>query len=259
MKRIFFITLILLLTSKILQAETHPDSSTTNNNSAPTQDEIGNTELENHYGYELIVPEMISKNDLDKIFGSCLFCEEINQSITKRDATELTKIPFMVKKTILEITKNRKGRYEDIHKIVNRISSGNINSNVSAALRTGERMCQVFYFSFLDNSVQLVGTHRCLVERLNGDLGVFKFTGNRLFVTLKPYKESALAFIGRSYVPEHHQQRYDRENTDNIENDNFGNEVGYVFSVDNKLVLISISQRGFTQPDETFFSCLIIK
>ena len=104
-----------------------------------------------------------------------------------------------------------------------------------------------------------MGTHRCLVERLNGDLVVFKFTGNRLFATLKPYRESAMAFIGRSYLPEHQQQRYDVNNPDNEENDNFGNEVGYAFSIDNKLVLLSISQRGFTEPDSTFFQCLVIR
>jgi hypothetical protein len=258
MKKTIFFTSLLILMIEILYGKIPQEISGATKDSSSTNVTVKNTESENQQKYKLKIPEGISTNNLEKAFGTCFNCEEIEQLITKKETKELKKLPFMVYKTINEITKYKKGRYEDVHKIVAKLSNGNINNNFESALRTGERICQVFYFSFLANSAQLVGTHRCLVERLNGDIAIFKFTGNRLFVTFKPYKESALAFVGRSYIPEHQQQRYDRENPDNKENDNFGNEVGYVFSIDKKLVLLSICQRGFTEPDSTFFSCVII-
>jgi hypothetical protein len=258
MKKIFVIALFLLATFRILYGEIHQGFSTTNIDSLSKQNTVEHKREENQQKYKLKMPECISKNNPEEVFGLCINGDEIEQLITKKNAIELKQLPLIVKKTIKELTNNRKGENDDVHEIVAKLSNGNINENISSALRTGERMCQVFDFSFFDNSVQLVGTHRCLLERFNGDLSIFKFTGNRLFATFKPYKESALVFFGRSYLPEHQQQRYDKKNHDNKENNNFGNEVGYAFSINKKLVLLSISQRGFTQPDSTFFSCVII-
>jgi len=259
MKKIIVTPLFLILMIGIFYGEIPQDVSKINNDSLSTDSAIKNKESRDQQKYKLKVPAGISKNSLDQVFGFCLNCKEIEGQITKKDAAELEQLPNMVKKTIYEITKYKKGKYDDHHNIVAKLSNGHINNSIKSGLRTGARICQVYCFGFLDNSVQLVGTHRCLVERLNDDFIVFKFTGNRLFATLKPYKESALVFIGRSYVPEHQQQRYDRENPDNLENENFGNEVGYAFSINNKLVLLSISQRGFTEPDSAFFQCLVIK
>jgi hypothetical protein len=259
MKKIIVLPLFLILTVANLYGKSSQNITNDNNDSLSTNHIIINKKSENEQKNKLKIPEGISKNNFDQVFGSCLNCVEIERLITKKDATELDNLPNMVKNTIDEITKYKKGRYDDFHNIITKLSKGDINTNFIPALRIGERICQVFYFSFMNNSVQLVGTHRCLVERLNDKPVVFKFTGNRLFATLKPYKESAMTFIGRSYIPEHQQQRYDIENPDNKENDNFGNQVGYAFSIDKKLVLLSISQRGFTEPDPTFFECLIIK
>ena len=258
MKKIFVIALFLLATFRILYGEIHQGISTTKIDSLSKQNTIEHKREENQQKYKLKMPECISKNNLEEVFGLCINCDEIERLITKKDATELKQLPFMVKKTIKEITNNRKGENDDVHEIVAKLSNGNINENISTAFWTGERMCQVFDFSFLNNSVQLVGTHRCLIEKFDGNFGIIKFTGNRLFATFKQYKESALVYIGRSYLSDHKQQRYDLENQNNFENDNFGNEVGYMFSIDEKLVLLSISQRGFTEPDSTFFSCIVV-
>jgi len=259
MKKIIILPLFLILMVANLYGENAQNVSKDNNDSLSTNHVIINKKSENEQKNKLKIPEGISKNNLDQVFGSCLNCVEIDQLITKNDAAELDNLPNMVKNTIDEITKYKKGKDEDIHNIIAKLSKGDINTNFISALRTGERICQVFDFSFMDSAVKLVGTHRCLVERLNDEPVVFKFTGFRLFATLKPYKESAMIFIGRSYDPGHQQQRYNIENPDNKENDNFGNKVGYVFSIDKKLVLLSISQRGFTEPDPTYFECLIIK
>lgn len=259
MKKIIVLPLFLILTVANLDGKISQNITKDNNDSLSTSHLIIKKKSENEQKNKLKIPEGISKNNLNQVFGPCLNCVEIERLITKNDAAELDNLPNMVKSTINEITKYKKGKYDDIHNVIAKLSKGDINTNFISALRIGERICQVFDFSFMDNSVQLVGTHRCLVERLNDEPVIFKFTGFRLFATLKPYKESAMTFIGRSYDPGHQQQRYDIENPDNKENDNFGNKIGYAFSIDKKLVLLSISQRGFTEPDPTYFECLIIK
>ena len=166
MKKIIVFPLFLILTIGILYGENPQDISKTKNDSLSTDSVIEDKESENQQKHKLKVPEGISKNNLDNVFGFYLNCKEIERFITKKDATELEQLPTMVKKTIDEITKRKKGKYEDFHEIVAKLSKGDINNNFTSALRTAEHICQVFYFSFLDNSVQLVGTHRCLVERL---------------------------------------------------------------------------------------------
>ena len=205
---------------------TAQEINTTKNIPKPSNRESEIQSSKNQKQSVLKKPQGITYKNLEQVFGKCINCKVVEKEIAKKDAIELEQLPVMVKKTIKEIIKHKKGRYEDYHKIVTRLSKGTINNNCNSALRTGERTCQVFYFSFINNSVELMGTHRCRVEKINGDLSIFKFTGNRLFTILKPYRKSALVYIGRSYLSEHRQKKYDRENPDNIENDNFGNEVG---------------------------------
>lgn len=127
-----------------------------------------------------------------------------------------------------------------------------------ARVRTGQRPCTVFWFGFLDNAGERVGRHSCRVTRRGGALTIEKVTGDRLSAQIVPIDAGSGLLIGRTYLPDQPERRYDPDRPANASNDNFGNKTGLVFADGRGLLVIDADMRGFTEPDATYFEVLVI-
>jgi hypothetical protein len=114
-------------------------------------------------------------------------------------------------------------------------------------------------YGFLDRASERVGTHQCRVTLKNARITVEKLTGDGLSANLQPYAGGAQAFIGRTFLPEHPELTYDPNSPANAANDNYGNKVGLALTNEGRLYLIDINERGFTEPDLTFFEVLEVE
>ncbi len=136
------------------------------------------------------------------------------------------------------------------------------NADAAAPLdgvSAGEHACTVYDFGFLDNGGRRVGAHRCRISRTGTGLLIEKLTGERLSGEVLPISGGAGLLVGRTYLPEHADRRYDPLRPANAENQNFGNTTGIVFADGSGLLIVSADLRGFTEPDDTFFGVLVIE
>ncbi|HZP21774.1 MAG TPA: hypothetical protein VFB16_16410 [Bauldia sp.] len=126
-------------------------------------------------------------------------------------------------------------------------------------VKTGIRTCTVYWYGFLDHGSEKVGTHLCKVSRKGGVLGVEKTTGDGMLVSLYPYAAPVDAYVGRTFTSDQIERKYDKDHPANDENDNYGNKVGLALADKGRLYLVSINERGFSDPDLNFFEIIAIE
>ena len=109
----------------------------------------------------------------------------------------------------------------------------------------------------LEDGARRVGTHRCTVSKgADGALVIEKTTGDRLHAETVAWEDGMTAFAGRTWIDGQSEHRYDPAHPGNAANDNYGNKVGLVLRSGERLFLISIDERGMTEPDPTYFEIL---
>ncbi|MGV8840022.1 MAG: hypothetical protein ACWA6X_06925 [Bauldia sp.] len=129
-----------------------------------------------------------------------------------------------------------------------------------AAVATGDRACTVYWYGFLENAGQTVGSHQCRVSRnATGGLVVEKLTGEMLYAEITPVAAGTGVAVGRTFLEGHANRRYDPATPDNAENANFGNFVGLAFANGTGLVVVDGDVRGMSPPDDTYFAVLVVE
>ena len=66
-------------------------------------------------------------------------------------------------------------------------------------------------------------------------------------------------FVGRTFLREQKERRDISFTRPNKGNDNFGNKVGMAYAYGARLFILSINERGFTEPDDAFFEVLAVE
>lgn len=128
-----------------------------------------------------------------------------------------------------------------------------------ASFPPGSYDCTVYWYGFLGEGTREVGTHQCkVVSTSDGGRRVEKTTGERLNAVFLPTDSGNVDYVGRTFLPGHEITEFDPDRPANPENDNFGNKTGVVLRDGMTLYLVSIDERGFTEPDPTFFEVLEI-
>jgi len=202
---------------------------------------------------------------LEERLGPCPFCDEVRKLTTPADFAELQSLPDVIARTWSEV-RNVRGPREnaEARAILEAIADGRLESDPVSVVKTGQQRCTLYSVGFLDNAAERVGTHQCMVRmvKIGGNvvsLTLEKLTGDGFFADFKPYRANAMAWLARSYLKGHAVTRYNLALPRNRENDNFGNAVGMLVALGGKAALVSANQNGFTEPDRTFFSVLLME
>lgn len=126
----------------------------------------------------------------------------------------------------------------------------------ASQVKAGPYACTVWWYGFLEEGSDRVGTHKCAVETSgDGALRIRKFTGERINATTSAL-DGRTIYAGRKFLSGHRQTEYDIDQPVNTENENFGNKVGIVLRDGERLFLVSIEERGMSPPDDTFFEII---
>lgn len=137
------------------------------------------------------------------------------------------------------------------------ILDGKVKGDPIASFPPGPYGCTVWWYGFLDEGARRVGTHRCTVAKgEDGRLVIEKTTGDRLHAETVAWEDGFQAYAGRTWIDGQSERRYDPSRPDNAGNDNFGDKVGLVLRSGERLFLVSIDERGMTEPDPSFFEIL---
>ena len=184
-------------------------------------------------------------------------CQAVRAQLTPADASELTALPGQVAHTLSLSERAMLPLDNQAELVLRRIAQGKNDGNFDR-VRPGKHLCTVYWFGFLENGSEKVGTHSCRIVRKNGVITVGKSTGDGFSATLLPYDGSLRAVVGRTFLPEQKERTYDRDKPANSGNENYGNKVGLAIADNGRLYLISINERGFTDPDTSFFEVLAI-
>ena len=185
-------------------------------------------------------------------------CEELFGSLAPEDANTLRGLPERVARTIEEFDG------EDYELLPARVQGAlelvqGLGGTTAIALDPGMRGCTVIWFGFLDEGGSVVGRHQCRIDEKDGERWLTKLPGEGLFVRLVELEGGNVA-VGRTYLPEQKERRYDRDRPNNSGNGNFGNFVGLaVPSERNGLVSVRADMHGHTEPDATFFEMLVVE
>jgi hypothetical protein len=178
------------------------------------------------------------------------------EPFSPQDATQLSNLPAQVKATLDELKKKGlsvNGQADTVEALLD----GRVKSDDLGSFPTGPYRCDVFWYGFLDEGARRVGTHTCSVSRApGGNLVIEKTSGEHLNAETVPIENGQTAFAGRTWIDDQPEQQYDPAHPANAENDNFGNKVGRVLRSGERLFLVSIDQRGMTEPDPTYFEIL---
>ena len=185
-------------------------------------------------------------------------CKAVRARLAEADAKELANLPAQVTETLAVIADAGPPADGQADAVAARLREGPFDGAFDK-VRTGTRTCTVYWYGFLDIASQRVGTHQCRLTRKDGRLVVEKRTGDGLHAEIAAYAGPVRAFLGRSFLPGHTEQRYDAGNPANAANDNYGNKVGLALADRGRLYLIDIGERGFTEPDRTFFEVIAIE
>jgi hypothetical protein len=134
---------------------------------------------------------------------------------------------------------------------------GRVRSDDVASAEPGPYRCTVWWYGFLRDGARKVGTHQCTVSAGGkGGLVIEKTTGDLFHAETVSWENGMTAFAGRTWLPGHAETRYDPAHPENRENGNYGNKVGLVLRSGERLFLVSIDERGMTEPDPTYFEIL---
>ena len=101
--------------------------------------------------------------------------------------------------------------------------------------------------------------HQCRIARSGAGLTLEKLTGDGFNATISPCKDAARVVVGRTFLRDQKERGYDAAQPANRGNDNFGNKVGMAYADGGRLLVLSINERGFTEPDDTFFEVLLLE
>lgn len=207
----------------------------------------------------LATPALAAPYAVLTAIGTCAEPCAVPPGLAAVDADELKRLSSQVIAT-LQATADRATLPADkaAETLAAKLAGGDFDGDFRK-VKTGKKACVVYWYGFLDNRSERVGRHQCRVSRKDGGLVIEKTTGDGLYGTLTPYSGRSQALVGRTYLSDHKFRRYDAKRPDNPENENFGNKVGLVLADKGKLYFLSINERGFTEPDQTFFELIAIE
>lgn len=202
---------------------------------------------------------------IEDAMGPCPFCDDVRKITTETEFAELTGLPVMIERTIADVV-GRRGPLEDAkgRTYLDLLAKVAFDPDPYAAIKAGNARCTIYHVGFLDNAVQRVGEHQCVVRMvlIGGELTsltIEKTSGDGFHANVKRFRVNAPAFLGRTYLKGHAVTRYNQAQPFNKENRNFGNKVGVLVSLGGKPVLLSMNQNGFTEPDSTFFEMMVLE
>ena len=202
---------------------------------------------------------------LEEQLGACPFCDDVRKLATPADFAELVRLPATIEATWREV-KDRAGANEDAaaRRLLEQIVKADLSPDPVASVKTGQQTCTLYNFGFLGNAAERVGTHKCMVRMVQiggniASLTLEKLSGDGYFADLKPYRVNGMAALARTYLKGHAVTRYNLAVPKARENGNYGNAIGLLVSLGGKTALISANQNGFTEPDATFFSVLLLE
>jgi len=186
-------------------------------------------------------------------------CKAANAKLAADDAAELGRLPGQVKATV-DATYDRSTlpSVPAATDIATQLLRGRFDGDFTG-IKPGVHTCTVYWFGFLDNASERVGMHKCTVARRGGALTVEKTTGDGFAARLVPYAGGIEAVIGRTYLPGGRTRAYDRAHPADASNRNYGDKVGLALADKGRLFLVSINERGFTEPDDTFFEVIAVE
>ena len=172
-------------------------------------------------------------------------CKAVRASLAKADLAEIEKLPAQVSDTILSLEGQPSLPANPMAKaFMAKLAGGTFDGNFDS-VKTGRRICTVYWYGFMENGSEVVGTHQCRIGRQGGNLTIEKLTGTRMSGTLYPYTTAARVFVGRTIYE-------DRK-------DSFDNKVGMALTDKERLYLINIDEKGMEPPDSTFFEVIAIE
>ena len=176
-------------------------------------------------------------------------CETLRSALTAEDVAEIEKLPAQILATIATAG-DRATMPADANAdvIAAKIADDSFDGGFDR-ITAGTRACTVYWYGFLDNRSERVGRHQCKISKQGDAISVSKISGDRLTATLVPYVPGAEVFIGRTFLAGQKNHAYDKSLPANPENENYGNKVGLALADRGKLYLLSINERGFTEPD----------
>ena len=180
----------------------------------------------------------------------------LEEQLADSDATELRALPAQVARTLANSAGSAADAKADA---IGRIVGAGSFDNDFDRIKPGPRSCIVYWYGFLDNASERVGSHQCRIGRKGPDLTIEKLTGDGFLATISPCKGSGHMFVGRTFLREQKERRYDPVHPANKGNDNFGNKVGMAYADGGRLFILSINERGFTEPDDAFFEVLTVE
>lgn len=202
---------------------------------------------------------------LEDVLGPCPFCDDVRKLVRPEEFQQLTQMTSVIDRTISEVI-GRRGPREDAkaRSYLELLAKVALEADPVAAIKAGNARCTTYHYGFLDNAAERVGQHQCVVRMvlIGGELTsltVEKTTGDGFHANLKRFRVNAMAYLGRTYLKGHQITRYNQAVPKNRENDNFGNKVGLLISLNGVPALVSINQNGFTEPDPTFFEIMVIE
>lgn len=185
-------------------------------------------------------------------------CKALRATLSEADASELANVPSQVTETLAVIADGGMPANAKADAVAALLRKGPFDG-AFGKVKTGKRACAVYWYGFLDNASERLGSHQCRVSRKAGKLVVEKLTGDGLYAEITPYAGSVHAFVGRTFLPGQTERRYDGDNPANSSNENFGNKVGLALADRGRLYLVNINERGFTEPDHAFFEVIAIE
>ncbi len=183
-------------------------------------------------------------------------CRALFDELAPADADALRELPARVAGTIEAVAAGDISAWPPRAQSALALIRG-IDPTPAIALDPGERA--VLWYGFLDEGGEEVGRHRCRIHEADGELRLTKLTGEGRTVRLVEFGPGTAA-IGRTYLPEQRERRYDPGRPNNRGNENFGNIVGLAFAAERGgLAVVSADMHGFTEPDATFFEVLLVE
>ena len=181
---------------------------------------------------------------------------DLGEQLADADAKELRALPAQVARTLANSAGSAADAKAD--EIARIVGAGSFDNDF-VRINPGRHNCVVYWYGFLDNASERVGSHQCRIARKGPDLTVEKLTGDEFIATISPCKGSGHMVVGRTFLREQKERGYDAVHPANKGNENFGNKVGMAYADGGRLFVLSINERGFTEPDDAFFEVLAVE